>query len=155
MPISTAEERGSAMPSNMPVMVTPLSGVRILLVEDDDDSRELLALLLMLNGASVEAALAALDRAGPDAIVSDIGLPGANGYSLIRKVRALESARGRFTPAVAVTAFARPEDRAEAFDAGFQAHLAKPIDADRLVAILAELIAGRRPSGSPGAPARG
>ena len=90
--------------------------------------------------SSVPEALAAFDRAAPDVLVSDIGFPVEDGYSLIRKVRARKA--GSDVPAAAVTAYAGAEDRRRALEAGFQTHLAKPIDPSELVAMVARL-AGR------------
>jgi CheY-like chemotaxis protein len=75
----------------------------------------------------------------PDVLVSDIGMPDVNGYSLIRRVRTLPGHRGGRTPAVALTAYARAEDGERAFAAGFQAHVTKPVDPDRLTAVVANL----------------
>jgi signal transduction histidine kinase len=123
-----------------------LAGVRVLVVEDDEDTRELLVRALERGGAQVEEAgsvaeaLAALDCRLPDVLVSDIGMPGEDGYSLIRKLRARE--RGAELPAAALTAYARNEDRVQALQAGFNAHIAKPVDPTELVQIVARL-AGR------------
>ncbi len=125
-----------------------LAGVRVLVVEDDEDTRELLVRALERGGAEVEEAasvamaLAALDRRLPDVLVSDIGMPGEDGYSLIRKLRASTRERGADLPAAALTAYARSEDRVQALQAGFQTHIAKPVDPSELVAIVARL-AGR------------
>jgi CheY-like chemotaxis protein len=126
-----------------------LAGVRVVVVEDEADTRELLAVALQQCGAEVAAfgsvpeALAAFDRAVPDVLLSDIGVPGEDGYSLIRKVRAREPTRGGNVPAAALTAYARAEDRLRALEAGYQTHLAKPIDPAELIATVARL-AGRR-----------
>jgi CheY-like chemotaxis protein len=110
-----------------------LKGVSLLVVEDDPDSREMLAATFAGCGAKVRAVASAaqardaLERAAPDVLVSDIGLPGENGYTLIRKVRAADAERGRRIPALALTAFTRPEERQEAIDAGFDEHLPKPV----------------------------
>ncbi len=123
-----------------------LKDLRILVVEDEKDTRDLLVMTLEGCGAevtstvSVPEALAAFDRRTPDVIVSDIGLPGEDGYSLIRKVRARNGGR---VPAAAVTAYAGAEDRRRALESGFQTHLAKPVDPSELVATVARL-AGRR-----------
>ena len=112
-------------------------------VEDEDDTRELLVVVLEQQGATVEAAascaeaLVILERMTPDVLVSDIGLPGADGYELIRAVRARTKA-GMMLPAIALTAYARREDRRLALEAGFQAHVAKPVDPVELVATVAE-----------------
>jgi signal transduction histidine kinase len=125
-----------------------LSGVRVLVVEDDEDTRELLVRALERGGAQIEEAgsvaeaLAALDRGLPDVLVSDIGMPGEDGYSLIRRLRARSRDQGADLPAAALTAYARSEDRAQALQAGFNAHIAKPVDPGELVVIVARL-AGR------------
>jgi CheY-like chemotaxis protein len=139
---SAAEEtapRGEAPP--------PLFGVRVLLVEDDLDTLELITLLLKKKGAEVtaadsaESALEALGRARPDVIVSDIGMPDVDGYELMRRVRALGPEAGGTTPALALTAYASDADRLRAVRAGFQQHLAKPVEPDALVAAVVGLAA--------------
>jgi signal transduction histidine kinase len=126
-----------------------LKGVRVLVVEDEADTRDLIALSLRQCGAEVapagtaEEALAELDLQVPDVLVSDNGIPGEDGYDMIRKIRARPPGRGADLPAVALTAYARAEDRLRALDSGFQTHLAKPIDPSELVATVARL-AGRR-----------
>ena len=122
-----------------------LAGVRVVVVEDEADTRELLALSLQQCGAEVSAfgsvpeALASFDLAVPDVLLSDIGVPGEDGYSLIRKVRALPPALGGNVPAAALTAYARAEDRLRALEAGYQTHLAKPVDPAELIATVARL----------------
>lgn len=122
-----------------------LEGLKVLVVDDDEDARALLAEALALRGAviaeatSARRALDALDRFRPDVLVSDIAMPGEDGFALIRAVRALPAARGGKTPAIAVTAHARAVDGARAFAAGFQAHLAKPVDLGHLVSFVANL----------------
>jgi signal transduction histidine kinase len=122
-----------------------LIGLRVLLVEDEADTRDLLTLVLTRQGAQVvgvgsaSEALAKFDQQAPDVLVSDIGLPGEDGFSLIRKIRGRPAARGGRVPAVALTAFAHAEDRIRALEAGFQIHAPKPVDADELVAIVASL----------------
>ncbi len=123
-----------------------LAGVRVLVVEDDEDSRELLTGVLEDAGAEVEAAshadaaLAALERFRPDVLVSDIGLPGEDGYALIRRVRALGVDRGGSVPAIALTGFADLEDSRRAITAGFQVHVAKPIDPALLTHAVANVV---------------
>jgi len=123
-----------------------LSGTRVVLVEDDHDSRDLLWRVLSDSGAEVVAAsnakeaLDAIERTRPDVLISDIGLPGEDGYELIRKVRML-GADSRM-PAIALTAMSRLEDRTQALLAGYQIHLAKPVDPAELVITVASL-AGR------------
>ena len=126
----------------------PLDGLRLLVVEDDDDFRELLRVMLARDGAEVTAvksaagALEALGRSRPDVIVSDIGLPGTDGYELMREVRALTEEQGGRTPAVALTGYATERDRRLAAEAGYQLHVAKPVDPAALTAAVAGL-AGR------------
>jgi CheY-like chemotaxis protein len=128
-----------------------VAGMRVLVVEDDPEARELLAELLGSCGmkvrlaASVATALAALHQERPDIIVSDIGMPGEDGYALARKIRALPDDRGGNIPMVALTAFARPEDRARAraFAEGFDAHVTKAGETSRLVDVLGSLRHGR------------
>jgi len=124
-----------------------LQGLRVLVVEDEDDSRELLDELLSYEGAHVETAsdaasgFAALVRFKPAVLLSDIGLPGEDGYSLIRRCRGLSVDEGHI-PAIAVTAFCRPEDRARSLAAGFDDHICKPLDLGDLVQRILR-IAGR------------
>ena len=118
-----------------------LAGVRVLVVDDEADARELLEQILtgaraeVVLAASAPEALEALARFRPDVLVSDIGLPGEDGYDLIRKARE----RGFAGPAAALTAFARAEDRRRALLAGFQIHLAKPVHPGELTAVVASL----------------
>jgi signal transduction histidine kinase len=131
---------------------TPLRGLRVLLVDDDDDGREVIALLLRRHGALVETAtsarqaLAELDRALPDVLVSDIGMPEEDGLTLLRKVRLRASADGGALPAVAITAYARSEDRAQSFLAGFDAYVTKPVEPEDLLQAIAKVTGkiGRR-----------
>ncbi|MDT4897363.1 MAG: hypothetical protein QOH25_2440 [Acidobacteriota bacterium] len=125
-----------------------LDGLRVLVVEDETDTRELIATVLARCGAEVrtcETASEALEQVrewSPDLLISDIGLPDEDGYSLIEKVRAFDGQRGQI-PAVALTAYASPEDRARVLAAGFKMHIAKPVEPEELVALIAEL-AGQR-----------
>ena len=122
-----------------------LDGLRVLVVDDEADARELLAAGLGQCGAEVVAAssareaLDAMARLKFDALVSDIGMPGEDGYELIRLVRALPPAGGGRTPAVALTAYARAEDRLRALRAGFEMHAAKPVELTELVVVIANL----------------
>lgn len=122
-----------------------LMGVQVLLVDDDVDTREFLTAALEEWQAKVTAvaspaeALKMLTELKPDVLVSDIGMPGEDGYSLIRKVRALGTEEGGGIPAVALTAYARPEDRERALLAGFQTHLPKPVEPADLAAAVAKL----------------
>lgn len=115
-----------------------LQGLRIVVVEDDRDSREMLEELLRYEGAEVEAAgdatsgLAAVVRSRPDVLLSDIGLPGEDGWSLLRRCRDLTPS-GERTPAIAITALMSPEDRARSLAAGFDEHVCKPLNFNQLV----------------------
>jgi PAS domain S-box-containing protein len=126
-----------------------LAGLRVLVVDDDPDSREILALLLGRCEADVQTASSASEALGffdgpcgwtPDVLVSDIAMPDEDGYSLIRKVRARPTERGGTIPAVALTAYSRLEDRLQALDAGFQMHVAKPVEPAELILVLHSLI---------------
>jgi len=135
-----------------------LSGVRALVVEDEAGARELITLTLEQHGAlvtdvdSAAAAIAALesqleggaDRAPFDVLISDIGMPGGDGYELIRRLRAHVDERVNRIRAVALTAYARTEDRMQALRAGFQMHVPKPVDEAELTTVIAALI-GRIP----------
>ena len=125
----------------------PLAGLQVLVVDDDDDSRFYISTVLEGDGASVTVvpsaaeAMEVLPQLQPHVLVCDIGMPGEDGYTLIRKVRALTADRGGNVPAVALTAYANSEDRARALEAGFQTHVAKPVDPGELVAVVANLVA--------------
>jgi len=125
--------------------VPTLLGTRVLVVDDDADARELLRSILAQSGASVRTASSAaealkqLEDRQPDVLVSDIGMPGEDGYALIRQVRALSKEQGGHVPALALTAFARSDDRRRAIGAGFHMHLAKPVEPDELVTVVASL----------------
>jgi len=127
------------------VPYSALSGLRVLVVDDEADTLELLSTVFEQSGAKVTAvvsaseAMAALDQGQPDVLVSDIGMPGEDGYTLIQKVRARSPDQGGQTPAVALTAYARAEDCRRALAAGFQVHVAKPVNPDELVATVAKL----------------
>jgi signal transduction histidine kinase/ActR/RegA family two-component response regulator len=122
-----------------------LNGLQVLVVDDEVDARELLTTLLEQRGAfvtaaaSVEEALKLIEQSTPDVLVSDIGMPGEDGYALIRQVRARESQTGGRIPAAALTAYARSEDRRQALLAGFQTHLPKPVEPAELIAVVANL----------------
>ena len=114
--------------------VADLRGLDVLLVEDDHEASEMMTLVLAERGAKVRTApdfataVAALEQQWPDVLVSDIGLPGRDGYELVERARALQSERGAPPlPAIALTAFGRREDRAKALRAGFDLHLGKPL----------------------------
>jgi PAS domain S-box-containing protein len=126
-----------------------LKGVSVLVVDDEPDARALVRRLLedcdvhVRVAASAAEALDALRSAPPpDVLVSDIGMPGEDGYSLIRRVRELDPRQGGTVPAVALTAYARAEDRIKAIQAGFQMHVVKPVEPAELITVVASL-AGR------------
>lgn len=132
-------------PSSSAHGVRSLHGVRVLVVDDEADARDLLAAALTNAGACVHAAASA-DQAFealagfvPHVLVSDIGMPGENGYSLLRRVRAEGPSISRTLPAVALTAYTRGEDRESALTAGFTAHLGKPVSPEALIATVAAL----------------
>lgn len=123
-----------------------LTGIRVLLVDDEPDTRELLAFTLKEYGAEVMAVasagevLALLESFQPDILVSDIGMPQMDGYTLLRQVRSLPPERGGQIGAIALTAYARVEDRQQALLAGFQGHISKPVEPMHLVAAIADLV---------------
>jgi PAS domain S-box-containing protein len=125
-----------------------LSGVRVLVCDDDEDARELVAAVLSAEGAAVytaatgNRAIAALREFVPHVLVSDVGMPQIDGYQLIRQIRSMPEEDGGQTPAIALTAYARREDELKAFLAGYQVHVAKPVEPGRLVQMVANL-AGR------------
>src|SRR6266704_2967872 len=150
---SAGESRGATFTVDLPVAptlsgaVTPLParhrvdseavglrGLRVLVVDDEADARELMRMILRSSGADVmaaacaEEALEQVEQWHPDILVSDIGLPGDDGYVLIQKLRQRQGDYGRSMPALAVTAYARAEDRTRALSAGFQLHVAKPLE---------------------------
>jgi CheY-like chemotaxis protein/nitrogen-specific signal transduction histidine kinase len=122
-----------------------LNGVRVLVVDDDADGRELLLIALRQYGADVsvaptaDAAYDAMTASPPDVLVSDIEMPDTNGYELIRRVRHSDQPELRRLPAVALTAYARTEDRVKALLAGFQTHVPKPVEPAELVTVIASL----------------
>jgi CheY-like chemotaxis protein len=126
-----------------------LSGLSVLVVDDEPDALYLVKAVLEMGGARVTAAgsaaeaWGALEEAWPDLLLCDIGMPGEDGYQLIRRVRAHASGRGRSLPSVALTAYAGEADRALALEAGFHLHVAKPVDPAALVDVVADLV-GRR-----------
>ena len=128
------------------ITVDSLAGVHVLVVDDEEDARELLAMVLQEAGAvvtvasSVAEALAVLATTAISVIVSDVGMPIEDGYTLLRRLRADARVAVRQVPALALTAYARPEDRQRATGAGFQEHAAKPIDPDVLVSTVAALV---------------
>jgi len=124
-----------------------LQGVKVLVVDDEPDTLELLRMVLELRGASVvteNSAAQALERfkeTAPDVLLSDIGLPGKDGFDFIREVRSLPPERGGRVPAVALTAYTRAEDRTTTLAAGFDMHIPKPVQPADVVAVVASLTA--------------
>jgi CheY-like chemotaxis protein len=159
---SEGEGLGSAFTAQLPIVSMPseqvalravvaeerqapsLEGLRVLVVDDDVENRDALAANLaserahVLTAGSAAEALEVLKSSRVDVLLSDIAMPLEDGYTLIRKVRALDGAAAK-TPAAALTALARDEDRQQSLDAGFQLHLAKPIDSAALIAAVASL----------------
>jgi PAS domain S-box-containing protein len=142
---TAAANRRDALPA--------LDGLRALVVDDDRDTRELLAELLREHGMQVmvtssgAACLDALDQEVPDIIITDIAMPGLDGFEMMEQVRGRTPERGGLVPAVALSAYARREDRERSLASGFEAHLSKPVDVEELIATIA-MVAG------PGAPHR-
>jgi len=125
-----------------------LNEIRVLVVDDEPDARSLVMRILrngqasVMSAGSVEEAMEIVRTHRPHVIGSDIGMPGEDGYSLIRRVRGLSDAQLAGTPAIALTAFARSEDRTRALLAGYQMHLSKPVEPSELTVTVASL-AGR------------
>ena len=151
--VSNQDDAEPAHPAHGHEMVTleglpSLEGLKVLVVDDEADTRELIREVLkecgseVITSGSVEEALVALEEHKPDILISDLGMPDEDGYSLISKIRALPSDRGGHIPAAALTAYARAEDRMRVLRSGFQFHLPKPIDSAELVTVVASL-AGR------------
>jgi CheY-like chemotaxis protein len=141
-----AEREGNGIPSDF---ASVLDGLRILFVDDEVDSRDLVTAIVTKCGGEVaccesaEEALKQFRIWKPDILVSDIGMPGQDGYSLIKKLRKLKLKLARQVPAIALTAYATDEDRARSYAAGFQTHVSKPIEPQALIKIIAGA-AGRK-----------
>lgn len=129
--------------------IARLDGVRVLLVEDDEDSRRLLSMMLKRHGAEVTStsttleALNSFGEGSPDVMISDIGMPEQDGYQLITQVRALPAESGGLTPAIALTGYATSRDRERALSAGYQLHIAKPVEPVDLAVAIARLLANK------------
>lgn len=134
----------------------PLQNLKVLLVEDGDETRQALAQLLAAQGALVQAAesareaLSVFQGFAPDVIVSDIAMPQEDGHSLMRKIRSLGHEKGGDTPAVALTAYADPRDREQAFTSGFQEYLSKPVDVGTLANTIVKLQRSKHREAPPG-----
>ena len=148
LPLMVAEmrEQPIAPRETPPLESTALTGARIVVVDDEPTAVELIREVLVQAGAEViecrsaDEALQAVAQRRPGVLISDIEMPGQDGYSLIRKVRAQSPERGGKIPAVALTAFGRPEDRIRSLTAGFNIHVSKPVDPAELIAIVASMI---------------
>jgi len=127
-----------------------LENIDVLVVDDDAETREVLKVVLGFEGAqvttapSVADAVAAIERRWPDVLVSDIGMPGEDGYDLIRRVRRLEVVHGRHLPAIALTAYTGAEDRRRTLHAGYDTHVAKPVEASAFAPLIASLLPRER-----------
>lgn len=136
---------GSVKRNTLGIAPTSLEGLRIVVVDDEADARDLLDTVLTQYGAEVEICataqetIEAIARYQPHVLISDIGMPGEDGYSLMRRLRHLPPEQGGQIPAIALTAYARAEDRIQALEAGFQQHIPKPVNPDKLAAVVSEL----------------
>lgn len=141
---ATRSSRSGSLATTHPRALS-LLGLRVLLVEDDDDARELVSAILEQAGAEVQSEASADEGFDamlsfrPQLLVSDIAMPHQDGYSLVRRIRALDAHVGGDIPCIALTAFTRAVEQQRALAAGFTAHLGKPVDAARLVATVAAL----------------
>jgi CheY-like chemotaxis protein len=153
LPTSIVREASGQAPSGAPVhapgagaALQELGGLRILVVDDEPDVREVLCAALAIWGAEVfstesaAGALAQMTSIRPDVLVCDIGMPDMDGYTLMRELRARPPSAGGLTPAIAVTGFARPEDMSRAMAAGYQVHVAKPVDLGTFAQKIAKLV---------------
>ncbi|MGD1861225.1 MAG: response regulator [Leptolyngbyaceae cyanobacterium] len=138
-----ADSQINSMPA---VTMANLQGIKVLVVDDEADSRELIAVVLEQAGAQIEraesaqAGLAVLENFQPHLIISDIGMPEIDGYDFLRMARSSDNRRLSDVPAIALTAYAREEDRQQASIAGYQTHIAKPFDIQELVNVVYQLI---------------
>jgi CheY-like chemotaxis protein len=142
----------SSKPARAGIDSALLVGLRVLVVDDDRATREAIGDMLGQTGVDVRLAqssaeaLRAVEEFHPDVLLCDIAMPGEDGYAFIRRVRALGIKRSGDIPALALTALARDEDRDRALAAGYQMHIAKPVDIDDLTAAVLHLAASRSPS---------
>ncbi|HEX2253984.1 MAG TPA: ATP-binding protein [Thermoanaerobaculia bacterium] len=154
LPLLVAHRRDSGgrvhptkLPHTAPAPFVPsnLAGLKVLVVDDQPETRDLIRRVLedcqadVLTAGSAAEALGLVERERPQVLLSDIGMPDVDGYELLRRVRALGEARGGRVPAIALTAFARSEDRTRALQAGFRVHVAKPVDPAELVATVSSV----------------
>ncbi len=159
LPVSLASPGETTRPQRPPAAArrkidADLVGVRVLVVDDDSDARQCMAATLaragasVLQASSVAEALEQFARNRPDVLVSDIAMPGRDGFDLIRSIRELGPAGGGEVPAIALTAYARQDDRLRALSAGFHRHIAKPVEPAELAAAVANLARPTRPISS-------
>jgi PAS domain S-box-containing protein len=147
----------AVLPENQPLPEVSLANIRVLVVDDEIDARDLVKIVLEMAGATVSTAGSASEAmehilaTRPDVLVCDIGMQEEDGYSLIRRLRALEKKEEGALPAIALSAYARSEDRTKAIRSGFQNHLAKPVEPAELLAIVSSL-AGRVITNPPDSP---
>jgi CheY-like chemotaxis protein len=138
-----ATSSGGALPA--PSRVARLDGLRILVADNDGEALTLVETILKEAGAEVRTCLSAAEAFEqlrvwhPDVLVSDIEMPGEDGYSLIRRIRGLPATAGGATPAIALTAYGRPQDRMRSLAGGFNMHVPKPVDPGELTAIIADV----------------
>ncbi|MGO9454938.1 MAG: ATP-binding protein [Candidatus Binataceae bacterium] len=158
LPVTTAgldspvRRHPTVTPIARSVRVPRLENISVLVVDDDSETREALRSLLASLGASVEAAdsvesaIATLAKMNPDILVSDLGMPGRDGHSLVKEIRAREKETGlsKRLPVVALTAYGRVEDKVEVFSSGFDSHVVKPVDPAELAAVIKQLVEARR-----------
>ena len=150
-PVVLPAARGEERPGRTPA----LDGITVLVVDDEEDAREAMAVLLGQAGARVISASGAaeaidtLDRERPDVLLSDIAMPGEDGYALIRRIRLRSGESGGRIPAAALTSYATLEDRAKAIRAGYDEHIPKPVDPTRLIGAVALLVDADRQTPSP------
>jgi CheY-like chemotaxis protein/anti-sigma regulatory factor (Ser/Thr protein kinase) len=147
---SKAPEERKALDAMLSARDESLAGLRALIVDDEEDVRTLLTLTLLHYGAQAQVvasgkeALEMLVRQTPeehfDVLICDIGMPGEDGYTVMRKVRSLAPDKGATIPAIALTAYGRAEDRVRALAAGFHTHVAKPVEPDELAAVILSLL---------------
>ncbi len=151
LPINTIEKRGVKTENTIPntqesALSTPLAGIRVLVVDDEADMRELAEFILTQAGAEVTIAACAaqaltrFNQSIPDLLVCDIGMPEMDGYSLIRQIRKWSPQEGGNIPAIALTAYAGEINQQQAIAAGFQIHLAKPIEPEQLVKAILQVV---------------
>ncbi len=148
-----SRDRASAPDCAPDSKTVDLSGLKILVVDDEPDACRLIKWVLdechaeVVTASSAAEAMPLVETARPDILISDIGMPEVDGYEFLRRIRALGPTRGGKVPAIALTAFARPEDRAHSLKVGYSVHVSKPIEPAALTATVASLAGRRRPSG--------